>query len=154
MAGSAATISGTIYSALTSGLGVLVVDSDGSDEFASYIEQGISGTELDSTGDTPYIIGSIALHPAGGDAVMVSGVVYSALPCGSGILVVADGKSTTIGLASTTNGPRGSQTTATGGSTTGDSPEPYTGIATSRSGFLTGCNACMLIRLIVLVAML
>jgi hypothetical protein len=72
MAGSAATISGTIYSALTSGLGVLVADSDGSDEFASYIEQGISGTELDSTGDTPYIIGSIALHPAGGDAVMVS----------------------------------------------------------------------------------
>jgi hypothetical protein len=109
--GAASTVSGVVYSALPSGLGVVV---DGSDEFASYIEQGISGS---GSGDSPYIIGGTALPSAGGDAVTVSGVVYSALPSGSGILVVDGGKSTTIEISSTTSGSSTKQSSAT---TTGD----------------------------------
>lgn len=41
------------------------------------------------------------------DAVTVSGTVYSALPSGSGVLVVANGTSTIIGPVSTTHGNLG-----------------------------------------------
>jgi hypothetical protein len=123
--GAAATVSGIVYSALPSGLGVVV---DGSDEFATYIEQGISGS---GTGDSPYIIGGTALPSAGGAAVTVSGVVYSALPSGSGVLVVDDGKSTTIGISSTTGSSSSRQASAT---TSDRSTERPDATATGGSG--------------------
>jgi hypothetical protein len=157
--GSPATISDLVYSALPSGLGVLVADSNGSDNFASYIEQGISGSESDSSSDAPYIIGGSALPPAGSNAVTVSGVVCSSLPSGSGILVVADGKSTTIKLASPTYISSHSEThaTATSGSTSNennDSEAPYTGAASFGVRYSTGGSACFFIGLLAIVVML
>lgn len=160
--GPASTVSDVVFSALPSGLGVLVADGTGSDEFASYIEQGISGSESDSdsSGDAPYVIGGTALLSAGSDAVTVSGVVYSALPSGSGILVVADGESTTIGLGSATDishGGGGPHATATSGSSatgTDDSPALYTGAASSKNVFLTGCSGCVISALMAMIVML
>jgi hypothetical protein len=155
--GAASTVSGVVYSALPSGLGVVV---DGSDEFASYIEQGISGS---GTGDSPYIIGGTALPSAGGNAVTVSGVVYSALPSGSGILVVDDGKSTTIGISSssssTTSGSSSRQpsATATGGSDSGDAEQsaaPSTDAASSTASHLTKISGCLFAWVIALLIML
>ncbi|GAB7326437.1 hypothetical protein MBLNU13_g10448t1 [Cladosporium sp. NU13] len=164
--GAAATVSGVVYSALPSGLGVMV---DGSDEFATYIEQGISGS---GTGDSPYIIGGTALPSAGGDAVTVSGVVYSALPSGSGVLVVDDGKSTTIGLSSTTSGSstRQSSATTTGDRSTGrpdatvtsgpsgddaeESSASSTDAASSAASHLTTLSGCVFAAAMALLAML
>jgi hypothetical protein len=157
--GPAATISDVVYSALPSGLGVLVADSNGSDNFASYIEQGISGSKSGSSSDAPHIIGGIALPPVGSDAVTVSGVVYSALPSGSGILIVADDESTTIAPASPTDGSRHSEThaTATSGPTSNETDEtevPYTGAASSGVRQSTGGSACFIIVLLAIVVML
>ena len=164
--GPAATVSGVVYSALPSGFGVVV---DGSDEFATYIEQGISGS---GTGDSPYIIGGTALPSAGGDAVTVSGVVYSALPSGSGVLVVDDGKSTTIGLSSATSGSSTRQSsttttsdrstgrpdaTATGGSSgddVGESSASSTDAASSAASRLTTISGCVLAAAMALLVML
>jgi hypothetical protein len=159
IAGSAAaTISNEVYSALPSGLGVLVADSNGLDDFASYIEQGISGFESDSSSDAPYIIGGSALPSAGSDAVTVSGVVYSALPSGSGILVVADGESTTIGLASPTDGSSNveSHATATSEPTSNETDQSevsYAGAASSGVRHSTGSSACFFIGLLAIVVM-
>jgi hypothetical protein len=159
IAGSAAaTISNEVYSALPSGLGVLVADSNGLDDFASYIEQGISGFESDSSSDAPYIIGGSALPSAGSDAVTVSGVVYSALPSGSGILVVADGESTTIGLASPTDGSSNveSHATATSEPTSNETDQSevsYAGAASSGVRYSTGSSACFFIGLLAIVVM-
>jgi hypothetical protein len=144
--GPAATISDVVYSALPSGLGVLVADSNGSDDFASYIEQGLSGSESESSNDAPYIIEGSALPSAGSDAVTVSGVVYSALPSGSGILVVADGKSTTIGLASPTGSRSNGETHATAtseptGNVNNESEAPDAGAASSGVRYSTGGSA-------------
>jgi hypothetical protein len=144
---------------------------DDSDDFASYIEQGISGSESDSNGDAPYIIGGTALPSAGGDAVTVSGVVYSALPSGSGILVVADGKSTTIELSSTSGGAPGRTTaaTSTGGSTSSGAEESKAAstdatfsadagsssdAASSAAGHLTRLSGCVCITAMALLFML
>lgn len=153
--GAAATISGVVYSALPSGLGVVVDDSD---EFASYIEQGISGSESDEGGDAPYIIGGTSLPSAGGSAVTVSGVVYSALPSGSGVLIVADGESTTIGLSSTTStsgGEAGTSATAgTSGSDAEESTAPSTGVASSTASLLTRLSGRVVVGVIALLIML
>jgi hypothetical protein len=161
--GAAATVSGVVYSALPSGLGVVV---DGSDEFASYIEQGISGS---GSGDSPYIIGGTALPSAGGDAVTVSGVVYSALPSGSGVLVVEDGKSTTIGISSSSASTSSSSSTTSGSSTrqpsatatdesTGSDAEesaaPSTDAAASTATHLTSLSGCVVAGLMALLIML
>ena len=164
--GAAATISGVVYSALPSGLGVVV---DGSDEFAKYIEQGISGS---GTGGSPYIIGGTALPSAGGDAVTVSGVVYSALPSGSGVLVIDDGKSTTIGLSSTSassptrqssvsttddRSTRRPGATATGGSSGDDAEESSassTDAASSAAIHLTTLSGCVFAAATALLVML
>ena len=164
--GAAATVSGVVYSALPSGLGVVV---DGSDEFATYIEQGISGS---GTGDSPYIIGGTALPSAGGAAVTVSGVVYSALPLGSGVLVVDDGKSTTIGISSTTGSSSTRQSsatttgdrstgrpdaTATGGSSDDDAEESSassTDAASSAADRLTTLGGCVFAAAMALLIML
>lgn len=147
----AATISGVVYSALPSGLGVLVTNS--TDDFASYIEQGISGSDSNEDGDEPYIIGSDSSLTAGGDAITVSGVVYSALPSGSGVLVVASGQSTTIGLTSTASASRSGKTQAPTTSETGDfgaeeSVVPSTSAADLGAGRSTWSNAFVIVGLI------
>lgn len=109
--GAAVTISGTVYSALPSGLGVLVGSSSDADEFASYIAQGVSGEEpqRDADGSDSYILG---IDPDSNNPVTASGVVYSILPSGSGILVVANGESTTVALSPTaTDGSSGPDAT-------------------------------------------
>jgi len=162
--GAAATVSGVVYSALPSGLGVVV---DGSDEFASYIEQGISGS---GSGDSPYIIGGTALPSAGGDAVTVSGVVYSALPSGSGILVVDDGKSTTIGTSSSSASSSSSSSSTTSGSSTRqpsatatdesngsdaeESAAPSTDAAASTGTHLTRLSGCVFAGLMAMLIMI
>jgi hypothetical protein len=120
--GAPATLSNTVYSALPSGFGVLVAPDGGAgdDGLAAYIEQGVSGTDSDGgqqqqeEGES-YIIGaepSLLLSGNGaGRATTVAGVVYSALPSGSGVLVVVDGAlSTTIGVSASATGDGGSST--------------------------------------------
>jgi hypothetical protein len=124
--GAPATISNTVYSALPSGFGVLVIPGgsgvgDG-DNFAAYIEQGVSGTGS-SNGQAhgvSYIIGAeLASGNGAGSVTTVAGVVYSALPSGSGVLVVADGTSTTVAVGSTGDGDSNGQSTSTSTSTNG-----------------------------------
>jgi hypothetical protein len=133
--GAPATISNTVYSALPSGFGVLVIPDGGDggaegDDFAAYIEQGVSGTDADGQQGESYIIGAELVSDddggAGvGSATTVAGVVYSALPSGSGVLVVVDGTSTTVAVSSTGDGGSDGQSTSTstGGSSGGDEPE-------------------------------
>jgi hypothetical protein len=160
--GAASTVSGAVYSALPSGLGVVV---DGSDEFAQYIEQGISGS---GSGDSPYIIGGTALPSAGGDAVTVSDVVYSALPSGSGILIVDDGKSTTIGISSSSSSATGSSSTRQSSATTTtdrsverpsatdaeQSTASSTDAASSSASHITRLSGCVLAGVMALLVML
>jgi hypothetical protein len=130
--GAPVTVSNTVYSALPSGFGVLVAAAapaaaaaaapggggggDGDDDFAPYIEQGVSGSGSGSEeggeqqqGES-YIIGaemgSGGNGAGGGDGSVttVAGIVYSALPSGSGVLVVADGTSRTVAVV---GGPTG-----------------------------------------------
>jgi hypothetical protein len=135
--GAPATISNTVYSALPSGFGVLVIpggDGDGGaegDDLAAYIEQGVSGTDADGQQGESYIIGAELVSNdddgvGAGSATTVAGVVYSALPSGSGVLVVVDGTSTTIAVSSSMGvGGSGGQSTSTstGGSSGEDEPE-------------------------------
>jgi hypothetical protein len=122
--GAPATISNTVYSALPSGFGVLVVPGGAGDEgdLASYIEQGVSGTGS-SNGQAhgeSYIIGAeLASGNGAGSVTTAAGVVYSALPSGSGVLVVADGTSTTVAVGSTGDGDSNGQSTSTSTSTNG-----------------------------------
>jgi hypothetical protein len=121
--GAPVTVSNTVYSALPSGFGVLVAapgggggGGDGNDDFAPYIEQGVSGSGSGSEeggeqqqGES-YIIGAEmgsggnGADGGGGSVTTVAGVVYSALPSGSGVLVVADGTSRTVAVV---GGPTG-----------------------------------------------
>ena len=146
--GAPVTISGTAYSALPSGFGV-VVSSEG-DEFAPFIEQGVSG---EGQQGESYIIGA----GAGSSATTVSGVVYSALPSGSGVLVVANGSSTTIAV-----NPTGQPTSTNGSSDDDDEADPretvaaYEGNASSPwkrpgSGFVGSVSGCCLVFLMVVV---
>jgi len=131
--GTEATVSGTVYTALPSGFGVLA--SSDSDDFASYIEQGLSGEDQASGGGENYIIGAEGLA---GQVATASGVVYSVLPSGSGVLVVASGQSTTfeIGPTGDNSNSGGSNATATGGSDTNESVVPYLGSSAPQTGAL------------------
>lgn len=121
--GADATVSGTVYTALPSGFGVLV--SSDSDDFAAYIEQGLQGSDDGKS----YIVGVESL--SAGQATTVSGVVYSVLPSGSGVLVVANGQSTTLEIGPTPTGDNsedeGSAATATGGPIADESVVPSEG---------------------------
>ena len=131
--GTPVTISNTVYSALPSGFGVLVVADGAGDEFAPYIEQGVSGSDSDGEQGGSYIIGAELLSENGaGSATTVAGVVYSALPSGSGVLVVANGTSTTIAVSSTGDGGsdgsgRPTSTDSSDGSDSNESVVPFTG---------------------------
>lgn len=115
--GAAVTISNTAYSALPAGFGVVVTPDGDGDEFAIYIEQGVSGIDSEGGGQQEqqqqeqqgenYIIGAellLSSNNNGAGVTTVSGTVYSALPSGSGVLVVADGTSTTIAIGPTGDG--------------------------------------------------
>ena len=128
--GAPATLSNTVYSALPSGFGVLVAPDGGAgdDDLAAYIEQGVSGTGTDGQQGESYIIGAAPLLSSGNGAdraTTVAGVVYSAFPSGSGVLVVVDGTlSTTIGVSVSATGDGSSSTDdgqSTSTSTTGSS---------------------------------
>ena len=131
--GTPVTISNTVYSALPSGFGVLVGPDGTGDEFAPYIEQGVSGSDSDGQKGESYIIGAELLSENGaGSATSVAGVVYSALPSGSGVLVVANGTSTTIAVSSTGDGGsdgsgRPTSTDSSDGSDSNESVVPFTG---------------------------
>jgi hypothetical protein len=124
--GAPVTISNTVYSALPSGFGVLVIPGGAGDEddLASYIEQGVSGigsSDGEQQGET-YIIGAelvSGVSNGAGSVTTVAGVVYSALPSGSGVLVVANGTSTTVAVGSTGDGDSNGQSTSTSTSTNG-----------------------------------
>jgi hypothetical protein len=144
--GAAATISNTVYTALPSGFGVLVAGGCGSDDvLASYIAQGVGGTRdgESGSGDQSCIIGASSLPVGEESEVTVAGVEYSALPSEAGVLVVANGESKTIGLASTVAGTHGGQDhpTATNGSIdtgTGPSVATYTGASSPSIGHPAG----------------
>lgn len=151
--GEVATISGTAYSALPSGLGVVVAPGSGSDELAEYIEQGLSGGSAQGGGDEEsgsFVMAVDALSAAEDNAVTVSGVVYSLLPSSAGVLVVASGESTTIALAPTGSGGRAGDSTAsqaTGSAVGGDTTEsvvPFAGGAASGKGWRSGSCLALL----------
>jgi hypothetical protein len=134
--GAPATISNTVYSALPSGFGVLVIPGgsgvgDG-DNFAAYIEQGVSGTgssDGQQQGET-YIIGAelvSGVSNGAGSVTTVAGVVYSALPSGSGVLVVAGGTSTTVSVSDGTSSS--TSTNASGGDGPDESVVAFAGTA-------------------------
>jgi hypothetical protein len=134
LGGTDATISGTVYTALPSGFGILA-GSD-ADEFAAYIEQGLSGEQdQGSGGGENYIIGVEGLS---GQATTVSGIAYSVLPSGSGVLIDANGHLTTLEIGPTGHNSDGggSVATATGGSDADESVVPYTGDSASQTGTL------------------
>jgi hypothetical protein len=156
--GAAATISNTVYTALPSGFGVLVAGGCGSDDvLASYIARGVGGAGVggSGSGDQSCIIDASSLPVGEGSEATVSGVVYSALPSEAGVLVVVNGKSRTIGLASTVDGTRGGQghPTATNGSIdtgTGSSVAAYTGASSPSIGHSAG--GWRLVRVVVVVS--
>ena len=152
--GAARTISNTVYSALPSGFGVLVASNGAGDEFAPYIEQGVSGAGTEGQQDQNYIIGAELLSGNGGagGVTTVSGVVYSALPSGSGVLVVANGTSTTIAVSLTGEGGSdgASRPTSTGSFNPNESVVAYAGTSSPRryeSGLigLVGCLSFLVI---------
>ncbi|KAK5128415.1 hypothetical protein LTR85_003083 [Meristemomyces frigidus] len=91
--GSPATVSGTVYSALSASSGVQIVASG----FTSTSQNAATAGDI-------YVVAGSTLS-AGGSAVATSGTVYSALPASSGLQIVAGGFTSTI------------QTTATAGDT-------------------------------------
>ncbi|KAK5125646.1 hypothetical protein LTR85_011920 [Meristemomyces frigidus] len=91
-AGSAVTVAGTTYSALSSGSG-LVVAASGT---TSTILQGSAHSVIiPGASGSAYVVGSQPIT-AGGSAATVSGTTYSALPSDSGLVVAASGATSTI----------------------------------------------------------
>lgn len=92
--GPAATISGTTYSALPSNSGILVIAHGETTTILarSSIPSSDSGKAINS-----YILDGTATISVGGPVVTISGIGYSALASGSGVVAVEDGKSSTIG---------------------------------------------------------
>lgn len=118
--GPAATVSGTTYSALASGSGVQVAAN------------GVTSTAYAAVGSTSnvasiasgYGVAGQTLLP-GSSAITITGTTYSALPSGSGVVVAANGASSTIlgsppssitSLASPNEYNIGGQTITAGGS--------------------------------------
>ncbi|KAK6421419.1 hypothetical protein LTR95_016814 [Oleoguttula sp. CCFEE 5521] len=97
--GQAVTISGTVYSALPAGSGVLVA-ADGVQSTIPYSALAIALPDV-SPGST-YVFGSTTLS-AGGPALTSMGEVYSALPNGKGILASSNGQSSTISPGASVN---------------------------------------------------
>ena len=94
------TIAGTVYSALPSGSGIIAAEEDSADEFASYINVGISGEQFspevddaESNRDVPEALATL-VH--GQQAATISGTTFSVLPSRGGVIAVANERSTII----------------------------------------------------------
>ena len=91
--GSAQTVSGTVYSALPSNSGILIVANG---ETTTLAGSSIPGSDT-ANAVNGYILDGTATISAGGSVVAISGTTYSALPSGSGVVAIDGGKSATIG---------------------------------------------------------
>jgi hypothetical protein len=100
--GPAVTIGRETFSALPSGSGVQVVNGDGQ----TRIESVVAVATIDSSpvrsgeDDGHYVFGGNTLS-AGGQAIMIDGTTFSALPSRSGIAVVNQGQTSTASLGGT-----------------------------------------------------
>lgn len=143
LAGSAATISGTTYSVLPSGSGIVAIASTETTTLAA------SELFLPASKDTnAFFVHGTATISAGGSAAVISGTTYSVLPSGAGVVVAADGESSTIE-------PKGSSASnATGGGGVGDGDAdavvPFEGPAT-RMGVGLGYVVFRAVAVVVLV---
>lgn len=119
--GNALTISGTAYTALPSGSDIAVV-ANGQTTIL----------KLDSWSEDPravsaYIVEGSATIAAGGAVAIISGRTYSALPSGAGVLVLEDGRSSTVSAEIVEWTTRLSTTTRVPGED--DAVAPYEGSA-------------------------
>jgi hypothetical protein len=138
--GSPQTISGTTYSALPSDSGILVV-ADGTT--TTLAGTSIPGSDTAKAVNSYILDGAVTIS-AGGSVVAVSGITYSALPSGSGVVAIAGGKSSIVGE----DGHLVSN--ATGGASQQDDVTPFDGgVAGSRAQL--GSLTC---RMIIVAAML
>ncbi|OQO08858.1 hypothetical protein B0A48_05748 [Cryoendolithus antarcticus] len=96
--GPAYTNAGTVYSALPSAKGVLV-SVNGAQNTIPYAAIATPSPQLialtGSGAGSAFVFGDTTFS-AGGQAVRISGMVYSALPAGSGVLISAEGVQSTI----------------------------------------------------------
>jgi hypothetical protein len=90
--GPAVTASGTTFSALPSGSGVQIIVGG----LTSTLIIPAPGASTTSSGKANVVVGSQTLT-VGGPAITQAGTTYSALPSGSGIRVVANGQTSTVG---------------------------------------------------------
>lgn len=94
------TIAGTVYSALPSGSNIIAAEEDSADEFASYINLGISGEQISPEADDAepnrVVPEALATIVNGQQAATISGTTFSVLPSDGGVIAVANGASTTI----------------------------------------------------------
>jgi hypothetical protein len=94
--GQAVSVSGTTYSAVSSDSGIVVIANGQS----TTLDAAVLPILPPQNSLGAYILeGSVAIS-AGGPAETISGTAYSALPSNSGVVVVADGQSTTLDAVS------------------------------------------------------
>ena len=100
--GSAVTIGSETFSALPSGSGVQVVNEDGRTRTESVVAVASIDSSPVRSGDEDgqYVFGGNTLS-AGGQALTIDGTTFSALPSGSGIVVVSEGQTSSVSLGST-----------------------------------------------------
>lgn len=95
--GAAITRGGSTFSALPSGSGLQVVAEGQTSTIVGGASPGLVVAQASGSEDD-YVVGDHTLT-AGGDAITSGGSVYSALPAGSGVQVVADGQTSILPAA-------------------------------------------------------
>lgn len=101
----AATISGTTYSALPSGAGVVAVaEGESTTVDRDALERAQSAAASDA-----YVLGGTTTISPGGSAAVISGTTYTVLASGPGIAIFASGTSTTLSGADITSAPQSGQ---------------------------------------------
>ena len=108
--GEAVTRGGSVYSALPSGSGLMIVADGQTSRFTDAVMPGVAIAQ-GSGSDNDYIVGDNALT-AGGPAITSDGNTISALPAGSGVRIAASGQTKIIPAAAFT----GPATLRSGGS--------------------------------------
>jgi hypothetical protein len=99
----AVVVTGTTFSALSSGSGVVAVADGTSTTLTTLPPAGSTPpfrVPVAPNEDAKYVVQDGSTVTAGGQAISVSGTKYSALPSNSGVVVVANGQSTTMEAAS------------------------------------------------------
>jgi hypothetical protein len=96
-------VAGTTFSALPSGNGVVAI-ADGTSTTLTALPNADYTPPLripvTPNDDAQYAVQDGSTITAGGQAVSISGTTYSALPSNSGVVIVANGQSTTLAAAS------------------------------------------------------